>query len=128
MSHTTDHRLQDKPFSLCLHDAQTTPGKYLKRTVADTKCHWKVFLCIYSRNFKNSVPFPTNIKMKRLCCPTELHFYTNTQILSEKTWTMISKNSYSNCSFSSLPLPPPNTALFLCSIHVALKTSFCAAV
>lgn len=37
----------------------------------------------------------------------------------KKTWTMISKNNYSNCSFTSFPLPPPSIALSLCSIQVA---------
>lgn len=46
--------------------------------------------------------------MKSLCCLTDLHSYTNTEILTKKTWTMISKNSYSNCSFTSFPVPLPS--------------------
>lgn len=55
------------------------------------------------------MPFPTNTKMKRVYCPRGLHSYTNTRlVLSKKTWTMISKNSYSNCSFTSFPMSPPS--------------------
>lgn len=46
--------------------------------------------------------------MKRLCCPTDLHSYTNIQILLKKPWTMILKNSCSNCSFTSFPVSPPS--------------------
>lgn len=47
------------------------------------------------------MPFPTNTQMKRVRCPTDLHSHTNTNlVLTKKTWTMVSKNSYSNCYFT----------------------------
>lgn len=66
-----------------------------------------IFVYLF-KEFKKRFAFSYKYQVKSLCCPTDLHSCMNTEILTKNTWTMISKNSYSNCSYTSFPLPPPS--------------------